>query len=62
MLCLNPALPAESPLGLICQVALLTAYLLLSQEDASLGTLQSMWSATLIPVYPGNVAQEDHEL
>ena len=59
MLCLKSAVP-ESLLDLLWQVHFLTACLLLSQEDASAGTLQPLWAETFLPFYPGSVALEDH--
>ena len=59
MLCLKSAVP-ESLLDLLWQVHFLTACLLLSQEDASAGTLRPLWAETFLPVYPGSVALGDH--
>lgn len=59
MLCLKSAVP-ENLLDLLWQVHSLTACLLLSQEDASAGTLRALWTETLLPVYPGSVAPGDH--
>ena len=56
MLCLNQHPPQKGHLGHICQVAPLTACLLLSQEDAAgLATLQAIWAGSLLPVHTGSI-------
>lgn len=54
MLCLNQLPLRNGHLEPTCQVALLTACLLLSQEDAHQGTLQAVWPGSLLPIYQGS--------